>query len=70
MGEAVKAVVVKKPNSAITEAEIIEFCRKYLAGFKIPKSVDFVEQVPRSFVGKALKKELRKKYWANKDRQI
>jgi long-chain acyl-CoA synthetase len=69
-GEAVKAVVVKKPNSAITEAEIIEFCRKYLAGFKIPKSVDFVEQVPRSFVGKALKKELRKKYWANKDRQI
>lgn len=69
-GEAVKAVVVKKPNSAITGSEIIEFCRKYLAGFKIPKSVDFVDQIPRSFVGKALKKELRKKYWANKDRLI
>lgn len=69
-GEAVKAVVVKRPNSAITENDVIEFCRKYLAGFKIPKSVDFVDQVPRSFVGKALKKELRKKYWEGRDRQI
>ncbi|MGC8605388.1 MAG: AMP-binding enzyme, partial [Desulfomonilaceae bacterium] len=69
-GEAVKAVVVKRPDSAITENDVIEFCRKYLAGFKIPKSVDFVDQVPRSFVGKALKKELRKKYWEGRDRQI
>ncbi len=69
-GEAVKAIVVKRPNSYITEQEIIDFCRKYLAGFKVPKSVDFVDQIPRSVVGKSLKKELRKKYWEGQNRLI
>jgi long-chain acyl-CoA synthetase len=69
-GEAVKAVVVKKPGSTVTEEELIEFCRKELAGFKVPKSVDFIDQIPRSFIGKALKKELRKKYWEGKNRVI
>lgn len=62
-GEAVKAVVVKVPNSNVSEEEIINHCRKDLAGFKAPKSVDFVDEIPRSFVGKTLKRELRKKYW-------
>jgi long-chain acyl-CoA synthetase len=62
-GESVKAVVVKKAGSTVTEEELIEFCRKDLAGFKVPKSVDFIDQIPRSLIGKALKKELRKKYW-------
>jgi long-chain acyl-CoA synthetase len=62
-GEAVKAVVVRAPNSDVSEEEIINHCRKELAGFKVPKSVDFVDEIPRSFIGKTLKKELRRKYW-------
>ena len=69
-GEAVKAIVVLKPGSSMTGDEIIEECRKDLAGYKAPKSVDFIDQIPRSFVGKTLKKELRKKYWEGKDSQI
>ena len=69
-GEAVKAVVVLKPGSTSTENELIEFCRKELAGFKVPKSVDFTDRIPRSFIGKALKKDLRKKYWEGRDSVI
>lgn len=69
-GESVKAVVVKKPGAEVTESELIEFCKKELAGFKVPKSVDFIDQIPRSLIGKALKKELRKKYWEGKTTAI
>jgi len=62
-GEAVKAIVVLAPGVEVTEQEIKDFCRKKLAGFKVPKSVDFIDSIPRSGVGKALKRELRKKYW-------
>lgn len=69
-GEAVKAVVVRKPGSSVSEEEIISYCRKDLAGFKVPKSVDFIDQIPRSFIGKTLKRELRKKYWEGRSSQI
>jgi len=69
-GEAVKAVVVLKKGITVTENELIEFCRKELAGFKVPKSVDFAEQIPRSFIGKPLKKDLRKKYWEGRNSVI
>ncbi len=62
-GEAVKAIVVAKPGVNVSEEEVIEYCRDKLAGFKIPKTVDFVTELPRSLTGKILKKELRKKYW-------
>ncbi len=66
-GEQVKAVVVLEKGCSITENDIIHYCRKHLAGFKIPKSVDFADAIPRSLIGKMLKKELRKKYWEGKD---
>jgi long-chain acyl-CoA synthetase len=69
-GESVKAVVVKKAGSTVTEDELIDFCKKELAGFKLPKSIDFIDQIPRSFVGKSLKKELRKKYWEGRNTAI
>jgi long-chain acyl-CoA synthetase len=69
-GEAVKAIVVKKHGSNLTENDLIKYCKERLAGFKVPKSVDFTDQIPRSFVGKALKKELRKKYWEGKEYKI
>lgn len=69
-GEAVKAVVVRTPDSKVSEEDIINHCRKELAGFKVPKSVDFIEEIPRSFVGKTLKRELRKKYWEGQNSRI
>lgn len=65
-GEQVKAIVVLKPGYALTENDIIAHCRQYLAGFKIPKSVDYADSIPRNAVGKMLKKELRKPYWEGK----
>jgi long-chain acyl-CoA synthetase len=69
-GEAVKAVVVPAPGAAISESDIIAYCKEKLAAFKVPKSVDFVEQIPRTQTGKILKRELRKKYWGDSDIQI
>ncbi len=69
-GEAVKALVVKTPQSDISEGQIIEFCRENLAGYKIPKSVTFIDEVPRSPIGKALKHKLKEKYWKDKTTRI
>lgn len=61
-GEAVKAVVIKKPDVELTEDDIIDYCAKNIASYKKPKSVDFVSEFPRNAVGKILKKEIRAKY--------
>jgi acyl-CoA synthetase (AMP-forming)/AMP-acid ligase II len=69
-GEAVKAVVVLKPGIKIPEEELINYCKQGVASYKKPKSVDFVDFLPKNAGGKILKKELRKKYWKNRDRSI
>jgi acyl-CoA synthetase (AMP-forming)/AMP-acid ligase II len=69
-GEAVKAVVVLKPECSVSEAELIAFARQKIAGFKIPKSVDFVSVLPRNPSGKLLKRELREPYWQGKERRV
>jgi long-chain acyl-CoA synthetase len=72
-GEAVKAVVVPVKNtagSALTEAGLIAYARGRLAGFKLPKSVEFAETLPRNPSGKLLKRALRAPYWAGVGRQI
>lgn len=69
-GEAVKAVVVKKPGAGVTAGELITWARDRIAGYKLPKSVDFIEALPRNPTGKILKRELRLPYWGNKQRQI
>jgi long-chain acyl-CoA synthetase len=58
-GETVKAYIVLKKGETATPEEIIEFCRQYLAKYKIPKIIEFVEELPKSLVGKVLKRELR-----------
>ncbi len=58
-GDAVKAFVVLKTPGAVTEEEILGFCRQRLPAFKIPKSVRFMEALPKSAVGKVLRRELR-----------
>jgi acyl-CoA synthetase (AMP-forming)/AMP-acid ligase II len=68
-GETVKAIVTRADES-LTEQAVIEYCRKNLAGYKCPTSVDWMETIPRNPSGKILKVELRKPYWEGKDRQV
>ncbi len=63
-GETVKAVVVLRAGQEATQEEIVEFCKARLASYKKPTSVDFVESLPKNPVGKVLKRELRRRYWA------
>ena len=58
-GESVKAFVVRKPGSAISAEDVIEYCKSRLAGYKKPKTVTFLDVIPRSASGKALKNRLR-----------
>jgi len=69
-GEAVKAVVSLKLGQTATEAEIIAFVRKQIAGYKTPKSVEFMTELPKTTVGKISRRVVREKYWAGKDRRI
>ena len=69
-GEAVKAIVVRAPDTLIGGAELIAFARTRIAGFKVPKSIDFVDTLPRNPSGKILKKELRAHYWPHDGRQV
>jgi acyl-CoA synthetase (AMP-forming)/AMP-acid ligase II len=69
-GEAVKAVVELNPGQSVTADELIALCKARLGSVMAPKSVDFVAVLPRSPVGKVLKKDLRKKYWEGLDRKI
>jgi long-chain acyl-CoA synthetase len=59
-GEIVKLVAVRK-NPDLSEKDIIEHCRKYLTGYKVPKKVEFTDELPKSNVGKILRRELRDK---------
>ncbi len=62
-GEVPKALVVLKSGSQVREDEILQFCRSVLSHFKCPRSVEFLESLPKTGTGKVLKRELRKKYW-------
>jgi long-chain acyl-CoA synthetase len=62
--EAVKALVVPRPGSAATPDELIAFARGRLAGYKLPRSIEFVDELPRTPSGKVLKRELRARYAA------
>ncbi|MFZ9394566.1 MAG: fatty acid--CoA ligase [Erythrobacter sp.] len=69
-GEAVKACVVVKAGEELTEAEVIAHARQHIAGYKCPKSVDFIDALPRNPSGKILRRELRAPYWEGKDRAV
>ena len=69
-GEAIKAVVSLSPGQSATEEELISFCKDNIASYKKPKSVDFVDELPKNNYGKILKRELRAKYWEDKERKV
>jgi acyl-CoA synthetase (AMP-forming)/AMP-acid ligase II len=69
-GETVKAIVVLKQDTAVTADELIEFCRGKLGGFERPRSVDFVNELPRNPSGKVIKRQLREPYWVGHKRRV
>jgi acyl-CoA synthetase (AMP-forming)/AMP-acid ligase II len=69
-GESVKAIVSLRSGQKTTEEDIINFCKQHLASYKKPKSVDFIDAIPKNPYGKVLKRELREKYWAGEARKV
>ncbi|WP_042002033.1 fatty acid--CoA ligase [Streptomyces sp. AcH 505] len=69
-GEAVKALVVLKQGCLANVADILGYARERLAGYKIPKSVEFIDTLPRNPSGKILKRELRERYWRGHERRV
>jgi acyl-CoA synthetase (AMP-forming)/AMP-acid ligase II len=69
-GEAVKAIVVRRPGSSVSEEQLMDHCQGKVAGYKRPRSVDFVDALPRNPTGKILKRELRERYWKGRERQV
>jgi len=69
-GEAVKAVVVAHADGAPDPEAVIAWARERIAGYKAPKSVDFIDALPRNASGKVLRRELRKPYWEGRSRNV
>jgi long-chain acyl-CoA synthetase len=72
-GEEVKAVIElapgQEPSDELT-ANITAYAREHLAGYKVPRSIDFTDEFPRTETGKLVKRRLRDPYWAGKERAI
>jgi acyl-CoA synthetase (AMP-forming)/AMP-acid ligase II len=68
--ESAHAVVTLKQGMAVSDKELIDFCKQRLARYKAPKSVEFVSALPKNASGKIMKRELREKYWQGKERKV
>jgi fatty-acyl-CoA synthase/long-chain acyl-CoA synthetase len=69
-GEVVHATIVRSPGSSLTREQITEFAREHLASYKVPRSVDFTGELPRTGSGKLLKRQLRAPYWTGRTAQV
>jgi len=69
-GEAVKGIVVLKEGVLATEEDLIAFCKKRLAGYKVPKSIDFKDDLPKNETGKIMRRSLKDFYWKGRGRRI
>ncbi|MFS0755895.1 MULTISPECIES: class I adenylate-forming enzyme family protein [Noviherbaspirillum] len=69
-GEAVKAVIQLKPGHQASGDELISLCKRELGSVKTPKSIEFWDELPRSAVGKVLKRDIREKYWQGQWRSV
>jgi fatty-acyl-CoA synthase/long-chain acyl-CoA synthetase len=69
-GEAVHAVVTLYPGHEVDDDAIQAFCREHLAGYKVPRSIDRMEEIPRSASGKILKRELREPHWQGRTNRV
>ncbi|MNY28163.1 Long-chain-fatty-acid--CoA ligase [compost metagenome] len=59
-------MIILKPDASVTEDEVVTHCRQLIAGYKVPRSIEFRTSLPMSSVGKVLKNELRKPFWENR----
>jgi fatty-acyl-CoA synthase/long-chain acyl-CoA synthetase len=69
-GESVHAVVVLRPGATMTEEDVVAHARQHLAGYKIPRSVTWADELPKTGSGKLLKRELRAPFWADQERMV
>lgn len=69
-GEAVKAFVLPRENRELTAEAVMEHCRKSLSGYKKPKSVEFISEVPKNLYGKVDRRTLKEPYWKDKGRRV
>jgi fatty-acyl-CoA synthase/long-chain acyl-CoA synthetase len=69
-GESVHAVVVARPGATLSDADVVAFAREHLAGYKVPRSVSFMDELPRTGSGKILKRVLREPFWAGHDTRV
>ena len=69
-GEAVHAEVVLRPGANVAPEDLMEHARQRLGGYKAPKSLEFVRDLPLSPVGKVLRREVRDRYWAGRTRNV
>ena len=69
-GETVHAVVVVREGASMTADEVVAFAKEHLAGYKVPRSVSFVDELPKTGSGKILKRELRAPFWAGRSSQV
>jgi len=70
LGEAIRAAVTLRPGHTVDAEELIAFCKQHLARFKVPKAVDVLEELPKSGVGKILRRTLREPWWKDQDRSV
>lgn len=70
-GELVMACVVLKPGTTVSVDELIAHCRRFLAGYKIPRRIEFsLRELPKSGSGKILKRALRERFWIHQERAV
>lgn len=69
-GEAVKAVIVLKPGASLTADQAMAYCKENLPGFKRPRSVDFMDELPKNANGKVVRRQVRDRYWKDHDRKV
>jgi len=69
-GESVHAVVVRRPGSSLTEEGLTAHARDHLAGYKVPRTFSWMDELPKTGSGKVLKRELRAPFWEGRDRRV
>ena len=69
-GESVHAVVVVRPGADLDEEAVTAHAREHLAGYKVPRSISWMDELPKTGSGKLLKRELRAPYWADRTSKV
>jgi fatty-acyl-CoA synthase/long-chain acyl-CoA synthetase len=69
-GEKVHAAIVVRPGDSLSEEDVLTYAREHLAGYKIPRSISFLDELPRTGSGKILKRQLREPYWKGHESQV